>query len=88
MWNEIVAEFEAIPKRKYDPDPIKNEKMQRKLLDNNIRYFLAAITSLNTDTRFLSSYNAPTGPFNRLNDWGIYFDQVIDAGANADALKH
>ena len=87
MWKEIVHEMEAIPKRIYDKDPEKNKKMQRKLLDHNIRYFIAAITSLNTDTRFLSSYNAPTWPFNRLNDWGMYLDKVIDEWANADALK-
>lgn len=87
MWREIRNEFEAIPKRKYDPDPVKNEKMQRKLLESNLRKFLSAIVSLNTDTRTTSSYNAPTWFFSRLNDWGVYFDDVINAGANADAIK-
>lgn len=87
MWKEIQKEFEAIPKRQYDPDPVKNEQMQRKLLDSNLRKFLAAIVSLNTDTRATSSYNAPTWFFSRLNDWWVYFDDVINAGANAEAIK-
>jgi hypothetical protein len=43
MWKEIVHEFEAIPKRKYHENPVENEKMQKKLLEYNLRSFLAAI---------------------------------------------
>jgi len=87
MWKEIVHEFEVIPKRQYSPDPVKNKAMQEKLLEMNLRKFLAAIVSLNTDTRVLSSYNAPTWYFNKLNDWWVYFDELINAGANGDSIK-
>lgn len=87
MWKEIVHEFEAIPNRKYSDDPIKNKKMQEKLLESNLRKFLAAVMKLYSEPRSLSWYNSPTGPFTQLNKWGIYFDKMIDAWATSDSVK-
>jgi hypothetical protein len=78
MWEEIEREFAAIPKRKYDANPIKNRKIQEKILEENIRFFTAAILKAHgSHTGALESYNGPTSPFNKLNDWGIYFNEFI-----------
>lgn len=87
MWKEIVHEFEAIPKRQYDSNPVKNRQMQEKLIEMNLRKLLSAITKLYTDTRMLSSYNAPTWHFKQLNRWGIYFDELIGAWADSWSIK-
>lgn len=87
MWNEIRKEFEAIAKRKYDDNPAKNRKMQEKIMEENLRFLIAGLLEAHgSDTRALASYNAPTSAFNKINDWGVYFSDLVDAGANNSSV--
>lgn len=71
-WSEIQHELEAIPKRQYDPDPVKNREMQLKLLSDNLQRFISGIMlSVGTNARELWWYNAEIWPFNKLNKWWI-----------------
>jgi len=83
MWNEIRKEFQAIAKRKYDENPVKNRKMQEKILEENLRFLVAGLLEAHgSDTRALTSYNSPTSAFNKLNEWGVYLSEFADANAN------
>ena len=42
---------------------------------------------LYSDTRSLGWYNAPTGHFKKLNEWGVYFDDILNAGADSGGIK-
>jgi len=77
MWEEMEAEFKAIPKRQYDPNPVKNKKMQKALLEENLRFLSAGIMESSNDNRTLSLFNAPNALTNKLNDWGIYFTDFL-----------
>lgn len=87
MWNEIRKEFEAIAKRKYDDNPTKNRKMQEKILEENLRFLIAGLLEAHgSDTKAFTSYNAPTSAFNKINTWGIYFSELVDASANNNSV--
>jgi hypothetical protein len=61
MWSdEIVPEMIALTKRKYDSDPVKNKKIQKQLLEHNLREFISAIMGMHADIRTLAYFNSPT----------------------------
>ena len=86
MWSEIRKEFEAIPKRKYHQDPIKNKRMQEKILEENLRFLIAGIMTTNNDSRGLGYFNAPNSATNKLNNWWVYLNDFAILGANKDSL--
>jgi hypothetical protein len=86
MWSEIRKEFEAIPKRKYDANPVKNKKMQEKILEENLRFMIAGIMERHADNRTLAYFNAPNSPTNKLNTWGVYLNDFLSVGANKDSI--
>jgi len=87
MWtDEIVPEMVAVTKRKYDSDPMKNKEIQKKILEKNLRDFLTAIMGMHAEIRTLAAFNSPTWKFSKLNDWWVYFDQLVNAWANSESI--
>ncbi len=87
MWTEeVVPEFIALTKRQYDPDPVKNRAIQKKLIEINLRDFLSAIMGMHAEIRTLANFNSPTWKFSKLNDWGVYFDQLVNAWASSESI--
>ncbi len=90
MWKtEIVPEFRAITKRQYDSnDPVENERIQKKILAMNVRKFLSKLMSMHNDPATLSYFNSPTGWFVELNNWGIYFQDILKSNVSQDQIKY
>jgi len=71
MWKEVEKEFRAIPQREYDDDPVKNKKMQMKILKYNLQCFIAGILRKMQNGNEIAGYNKSGWPFNILNKWWI-----------------
>jgi len=79
MWDEVQKEFEAIPHRQYDKDPVKNKQLQRKLLRKNLQDFLSGLLrATGANQREMLWYNSSTSPLSKLNIWGIDMTKLIN----------
>jgi hypothetical protein len=61
--------------------------MQKKLLEYNLRSFLAAILWSYTSWRAVESFNSPSWYHTKLNEWGVYFAELSNDWANAESVK-
>ena len=89
IWPEILNEFRAISKRKYDgSDDWENKKIQIKLIKDMLRWLLSwFLTNHWSSPNLLKSYNSSTWPFSQLNNWWIDMMEFKNKKVNDSSLE-
>ena len=73
VWSEITDAFHAISLKSYDSEEDREVKLQHELSG-----LLAWLMQNVWSQASLTSYNSPTSTFSRLNDRGVYMQDIID----------